>query len=146
MLSSGPRDRVKGKTRKPKCSAKRWGPWWSGKRVKVFTDSTAAQGIINKGSCKEPLVMQALRELFWLSATYNFHITALHLARQFNQESDWASCLHDWKNIVLIDMYLYPNHSLVPVKLLRHISYPSFVSIFAQVQTWWHWKQQWTVK
>ena len=36
-------------------------PMLAGQDITIITDSTAAKGILNKGRCKDPLVMQWLR-------------------------------------------------------------------------------------
>ena len=61
-------------------AAQRWGPLWSHQRVVIHSDNQAAVQIINKGITASPVVMNALRTLFWLSALYNFQITAVYLA------------------------------------------------------------------
>ncbi|XP_006820252.1 uncharacterized protein LOC102809009 [Saccoglossus kowalevskii] len=60
-------------------AARRWGPRWRDCTVHVFTDSTVAMANINHGTSRNPLVMSALRELFWLSVSYNFNIHAIHI-------------------------------------------------------------------
>jgi len=65
-------------------AARRWGSRWSNKRVCVKTDNTQAMTFINKGYCKNPLAMSWLRELFWLSVRYNFHLFSRHLPGQHN--------------------------------------------------------------
>ena len=60
-------------------AAKQWGSKWCNQHVIIYSDSTTAVGIINKGTCRNPIVMHYLRELFWLSAIYNFRITASHI-------------------------------------------------------------------
>ena len=55
-------------------AAQRWGPLWSNQRVVIHSDNQAAVQIINKGITASPVVMNALRTLFWLSPLYNFHI------------------------------------------------------------------------
>ena len=49
--------------------------------------------IINKGTSRNPLVMTALRELFWHSADFNFEIKAVHIAGCDNLLSDTISRL-----------------------------------------------------
>ena len=41
--------------------------------------------------------MALLRELFWLSAIFNFHLTARHIAGSDNILSDFISRLHEHK-------------------------------------------------
>lgn len=49
---------------------------------------------LNKGSSRNNFVMQCLRKLFWLSASFNFNITARHLPGCLNIGADAASRLH----------------------------------------------------
>ena len=60
-------------------AAECWGAAWSNKHVIVSCDNQAAVVIINKGSTGNLLVMLFLRRLFWISAVYNFHITACYV-------------------------------------------------------------------
>ena len=55
-------------------AARHWGPSWTNKRICVETDNTQAMVFINKGSCKNPIPMYWLWELFWLSVRHNFHL------------------------------------------------------------------------
>jgi len=57
-------------------AARRWGTFWANKRICVETDDTQAMAFVNKGSCKNPIAMSWLWELFWLSVHHNFHIRA----------------------------------------------------------------------
>ena len=61
-------------------AARHWGPSWTNKRICVETDNTQAMVFINKGSCKNPIAMYWLWELFWLSVHHNFHLCERHLA------------------------------------------------------------------
>ena len=60
-------------------AAKQWGSKWCNQHVIIYSDSTTAVGIINKDTCRNPIVMHYLRELFWLSAIYNFQIIKPHI-------------------------------------------------------------------
>ena len=62
--------------------------------MSIYSDNEAAVHIINKGSTAHSLVMLALRELFWLSATYNFRFTARHIQGKLNVIADAVSRLH----------------------------------------------------
>ena len=74
-------------------AAWRWGDTWMGKEVIVFSDNQAAVGMINKGSTANPNMMDALRELFWWSAVYDFELTAVYLPGEENLFSDCVSRL-----------------------------------------------------
>jgi len=76
-------------------AASRWAQIWANKKVFVHCDNLAACSIINKGSCKHPLVMDSLRRIFWLSAVYNFRIRAVYYPGSANFLADSVSRLHE---------------------------------------------------
>ncbi|MCK5872999.1 MAG: hypothetical protein KAG26_09245, partial [Methylococcales bacterium] len=73
----------------------RWAPLWAGKKVFVHSDNQAAVAIINRGSCKNPLVMQSLRRVFWASAVFNFRLRAVYYPGDRNFLADAVSRLHE---------------------------------------------------
>lgn len=73
-----------------------WAPWWRDRKVYIHMDNQAAVGIINKGTCRHPLVMASLRRLFWLSAIYNFRVKAVYYPGVFNRAADNISRLHEF--------------------------------------------------
>ena len=74
--------------------AEHWAPLWSCKHVIIHSDSQAAVGIIHKGSTKNPLIMGFLCKLFWLSAIYNFRITARYIKSVHNVIADAITQMH----------------------------------------------------
>ena len=76
-------------------AAVKWAHKWSNHRVFVYCDNQAAVGILNKGSCRDPFLMQSLRRIFWLSATFNFKIKAIYLPGVENVLADAVSRLHE---------------------------------------------------
>ena len=72
-----------------------WAPLWANKLVHVHSDNQAAVAIINKGSCKNPIAMESLRRVFWLSAIYNFRLKAFYYPGCRNILADSASRLHE---------------------------------------------------
>ena len=50
--------------------------------------------VLNKGTCHNDVVMEALRDLFWLSIKYNFELVAVHIRGIDNVTSDVVSRLH----------------------------------------------------
>jgi hypothetical protein len=68
-----------------------------GKKKEIFVhiDNQAAVSIVNKGSCHNPIVMQALRNIFWMSAVYNFRLKAVYYPGRFNRVADSISRLHE---------------------------------------------------
>lgn len=74
-------------------SARLWAPHWINQRVLIHTDNTQVMYAINKGTCRNTASMTWLRELFWLSACYNFHLSCTHVKGQDNVASDCLSRL-----------------------------------------------------
>ena len=74
-------------------AVRRWGPRWLNKRVCVETDNTQTMAFINNGTCKNPIAMSWLREIFWISVRYNFHLRSRHLPGKLNQHADRLSRL-----------------------------------------------------
>ena len=87
-------------------AATRWAPLWTNKRIYIMSDNQAAVGMLNRGTAKHPLVMHALRWLFWLSAIHNFHLTSCYIPGVQNIAADSASRL------------LEPDQ---PTRLLEHL-------------------------
>ncbi|CAG2248786.1 GLS [Mytilus edulis] len=75
-------------------AAKRWAKCWQNKRVYIYCDNSSTVGCINKCTSKNKLLMSFLRELFWLSATNNFQLVAIHLPGKHN---DMADAVSRWK-------------------------------------------------
>lgn len=76
-------------------AALHFAPLWRNKKVYVHSDNQAAVAIINKGSSKDPLVMDSLRRVFWLSATFNFRLHACFYPGTSNFLADSVSRLHE---------------------------------------------------
>ena len=75
-------------------AAKRWAPLWLNKKIIIHTDSKTAMSVLNKGTCHNSIVMEALRDIFWFSIKYNFELVAVHITGIDNVTSDAASRLH----------------------------------------------------
>ena len=73
----------------------RWVPCWRNKRIFIHSDNMTAVSAIYKGTSGDPFIMKCLRQLFWLSATYNFHVSAKFLAGISNTVADDISRLHE---------------------------------------------------
>ena len=54
----------------------RWAPAWRNKSIYTQSDNVTTVATINCGTSRNPFIMGCLRILFWLSAHYNFHMTA----------------------------------------------------------------------
>ena len=73
----------------------RWAPCWRNKRIIVHSDNMTAVSAINKGTSRNPFIMKCLRQMFWLSATHNFHVSAKFLAGISNTVADDISRIHE---------------------------------------------------
>lgn len=97
----------------------RWCASWRNKRIIVLSDNQTAVSRINKGSCKDPLVMPFLRGLFWLSALYNFHLSACFVPGHKNTVADSISRLHEPGQLATL-CNLLPHDMVYPLE--RHMS------------------------
>ncbi len=78
---------------------------------------------INSGTSHNKAAMDLLRELFWLSAVHNFHISAEHIAGSDNTISDFLSRLPEhqhWPRTLLAWGFAVHN-------LYKHMTYQSFL-------------------
>lgn len=101
-------------------AAKRWASLWANQHVIIHSDNQAAVYIINKGTTANELIMGQLRELFWLSATFNFRITAEFIKGINNSLADAISRLHEAKHV--INFYNFLTNHLDTVPLADHMS------------------------
>ena len=76
-------------------AVKRWAPLWANKKIFVHIDNQAAVSIVNKGSSRDPIVMDSLRNIFWMSAVYNFRLKAVYYPGKFNIVADSISRFHE---------------------------------------------------
>jgi len=106
-------------------AATRWGHQWQNKRVIIHSDNQAAVQIINKGTTANDLIMYELRKLFWLSAHFNFHISAVYVPGEQNTLADSISRLHDPKHLLTfysLLTQLFPQEIVTQTALLHYIS------------------------
>ena len=109
-------------------AAQRWASSWRNKSVIVYCDNTAAVAMINKGSTRNPAMMKYLRHLFWLSATYNFRIRAVHIAGKLNITADHVSRLHEASHFLSFMNILQQFSSCLPFSLsaVDHMSWSCY--------------------
>ena len=100
------------------------------KRIIIYSDNTITMAAINKASSRNSRIMKYLRSLFWLSAFYNFHLTARYLPGTLNIVADRAFRLH-------LPGYL---QSLLPFSngtpLTYHMSSDYFTFLLGRFQSW----------
>ncbi|XP_022808832.1 uncharacterized protein LOC111345815 [Stylophora pistillata] len=103
----------------------------------VRTDNTTTLSAINKGTSRNPLAMQWLRELFWLSAKYNFRVTSRYIPTVAKTLADAISRLHDPAHCKLLVEKLIsrPSNNLPCVTPAPHLSRNAFDALPLQVQS-----------
>jgi len=73
------------------CSCAVWGPKLAQKPVLFQCDNLSLVTALNKGTCKDKLVMQLLRILTFFVAHFDIHITSTHIAGTLNVSADHLS-------------------------------------------------------
>ena len=64
---------------------------WSNQHVVCYSDNTQVVSCVNRGTSSNVHCMSMLREIFWFSAMYNFHITCRHVRGVDNYLPDLLS-------------------------------------------------------
>ena len=128
-------------------AARKWGHLWSNSSVTVLTDSECAKYIIRNGTTANPVVMNYLRELFWISAFYNFDLIPVHIKGHDNILPDTISRLHEIGKPFQLQALLWEYYKtpLSIVTLNCHMSYESLVFLLLQISQQ-HLKYNWTGK
>ncbi len=90
-------------------AARHWAKFWQNARIRIFTDNTQALSWINKGTSRNPTAMSLIREIFWLSVKYNFHLTAVHIKGCDNSATDLLSHLDNLTNLHMFLSKFAPN-------------------------------------
>jgi hypothetical protein len=119
-------------------AAFRWAPQWANSYVTLYTDNVTAKSIINKGSSKNPLVMPYIRELFWLSAIYNFHLRVEYIPGSCNVVADAISRLHDNGYILLLESLVRPANyqGFYNLNFVLHASIKGLLFLHPQILKW----------
>ena len=114
-------------------ATKRWAPHWVNHRVIIHSDNQATVQIINKGTTGSELIMDELRDLFWLSALYNFHISGVYIEGSRNTLADVISRLHERQHLLYFYSALSTQMPYLPVdniSLADHMSVHSSLFLF----------------
>ena len=109
-------------------SACRWCHTWYNKIVFVYCDNTAAVDMLNKDTTKSPTIMHFLGGLFRLSAVYNFHIKAFHVAGDHKILADNASRFHEFLHLQGFLSYMLGSGSnAVNISAVSHMSVSCYI-------------------
>lgn len=111
-------------------ATQRWAPLWQNKKIIVYSDNTVTVAAINKGSSRNRAIMHCLRHLFWLSATFNFHMVAKFIPGFQNTVADSASRLH----LPGYLQVLLPHTDFSPLSL--HMSSYTLLFLLDRYQKW----------
>eukprot|EP00112_Aurelia_sp_Birch-Aquarium-sp1_P001293 Seg1135.2 transcript_id=Seg1135.2/GoldUCD/mRNA.D3Y31 product="hypothetical protein" protein_id=Seg1135.2/GoldUCD/D3Y31 len=115
-------------------AVKCWGALWANQHVFVKSDNQAAVAMI-KGTTANPQVMAWLRDLLWLSAIYNFRITAAYIPGIQNICADSVSRMHTTASLLIFYSLLcnmYPPVVVLSSSLMDHMSYNSSVFLLSR--------------
>ena len=68
-----------------------WGHTWSNQHIVCYSDNTQVVVCVNSGTSTNVHCMSMLKEFFWYSALFNFHITCRHVRGKNNHVPDFLS-------------------------------------------------------
>ena len=116
-------------------AARHWAPQWTNHRVIIHSENQAAVQILNKGTTANELIMDELHNLFWLSAAYNFHISATYIEGARNTIADAISRIQDPRHLNTFCALLLDHLPRIAVDQLRlndHLSVHSRSFVFSR--------------
>jgi hypothetical protein len=132
-------------------AARRWAPLWANSRVRFFTDNICTRANLVKGTAKNSLLMPFIRELFWLSAIYNFEISAVYVPGRCNDLPDAISRLHQDGQVTRLGSIFgiptvicgfWVSHCF-PVHMSRNALFAIFSQIQGVIQMSYSWIRRW---
>ena len=91
-------------------AARRWAPLWVNSQVLFHIDNITARAALRKGSARSPAIMPYLRELFWLSALFNFHIDACFIPGVLNDTIFFILCPLEGQNLAVAKKQINSEH------------------------------------
>ena len=117
----------------------RCAPMLTGTHVVVYTDSTAAAGMIKKGSSSHQIALTLLKQLSLSALEHDYTIEAVHITGRANEMSDSISRLHEPGEIhrfMALYNEQYAHTGLQAFYLPYHMSCASQRSLSQQIQKW----------
>lgn len=119
-------------------AATHWAEHWQNSDIIVYTDSSVAKSVINKGSCRNEKVMDALRDMFWLMVKFNFRLRAVHIPGKLNQMADVISRLHEPGQILHLQSLLnnWHHNNGYTIEWNNHMSVASLQLLVPQIIKW----------
>ena len=128
-------------------AARCWGHLWANSKIMIHTDSDCAKFIIRNGTTKHPLVMEYLRELFWIASTYNFDICTSFIKGSDNILADTISRLNEVGRFTQLQSLLWQffHVNLNVLQLRFHLSHAAISFLIFQILDWWPGRGNWTM-
>ena len=71
-----------------------WGHLWAGCCIQVFCDNTAVVSALTSGKVKDQSLAALLRDIWYLAASHDFELRAVHLPGEENRAADLLSHWH----------------------------------------------------
>jgi hypothetical protein len=129
-------------------AVQRWGYRLANRTVILYTDNMCAAAIINKNSCKNKVLLQSLRDMFWVAVKYNFVVKAIHMPGYLQTIPDAISRLQENGGLLrvekLINVWYMCHRNVLNAfeyfNMLSHMSVHSLICILDQVMAWRRWK------
>lgn len=75
-------------------AARLWGHLWQNLRILVHCDNAAVVSSLNSGRVQDPTLASCLRELWFLAASLEFQLLAVHLSSADNHLANLLSRWH----------------------------------------------------
>ena len=74
-------------------ACKLWGSKWAGLRMILHCDNMVSVSVLNTGKTRSAFLADCLREIWFVSSTFNFELLAVHIPGNDNRAAD---CLSRW--------------------------------------------------
>ena len=72
-------------------ACKVWANHWSNKRIKIWCDNQAVVEVLTTGRCRDRTLAVCARNIWLISAMYNFHLQIQHISGHTNVTADLLS-------------------------------------------------------
>ena len=92
-----------------------WGSAWCRKRILFHCDNESIVHIVRSGSSKDENIMHLVRELFLISARFDFRISAIHIPGKTNLLADALSHFN-FQDFFRLAPHAQPTPKVIPPK------------------------------
>lgn len=83
-------------------AVQRYGPSWHGRQIHCFSDNTQVVSCLNTGKSSNAFSMNLLRDIFWFSVYYNFHLVGKYIKGELNILPDLLSRIFKFNDLSMI--------------------------------------------